>query len=193
MIYLKRITSIDKRVCHGEALSLLGHALSEEYDLKPDILISKSPSGKPFLENHPHIHFNISHCPGMLACAVGDGELGVDLEALRPVHSKALKRAFTAQEQSFVKDGGEEEFDFFRLWTLKESFVKAVGTGLAFGLKNVEFDFDERNILSQKEGFVFRQYLVNDSHLLAVCNLGAASPTIVTERLHVNEHICAIK
>ena len=39
-----------------------------------------APGGKPWLEGHPEIHFNISHCAACAACALGDAPVGIDVE-----------------------------------------------------------------------------------------------------------------
>ena len=45
--------------------------------------LEKTRRGKPFLKDYPHIHFNISHCSGMVACGFSSGPLGLDLEKVK--------------------------------------------------------------------------------------------------------------
>ena len=55
---------------------LLSQALSSRFGLSisldalPDAL-EQNAYGKPRLKHYPNIHFNISHCDGLVACAPG--------------------------------------------------------------------------------------------------------------------------
>ena len=66
---------------HRLGRELLAMALYELYDLRlqPED-ISATEKGKPFLPAYPTVHFNISHCDGLVACAVDDSPVGVDAE-----------------------------------------------------------------------------------------------------------------
>lgn len=115
----------------------------EEFCLEDEL--EKEELGKPFLKNYPQVHFNISHGKDMVVCGVGTSPLGVDVEAIRPVKRSMSRRVLTPGEQVFLeeseKNGGENGWyrDFFRLWTLKESYVKAVGKGLSIDFTTLEF------------------------------------------------------
>ena len=43
-------------------------------------ILKKSANGKPFLSAHPEIHFNITHCDGLAACAFHSHPIGIDAE-----------------------------------------------------------------------------------------------------------------
>ncbi len=119
----------------------------EEFCLENEL--EKEELGKPFLKNYPQVHFNISHGKDMVVCGVGTSPLGVDVEAIRPVKRSMSRRVLTPGEQIFLeeseKNGGENGWyrDFFRLWTLKESYVKAVGKGLSIDFTTLEFILTE--------------------------------------------------
>ena len=87
--------------------------------------------GKPFLLEHPQIQFNISHCKNAVLCGIGSKPLGVDVETIRPMRERVLRRVLTASEQQEILQSESPELCFLRFWTLKESFVKALaGTRL---------------------------------------------------------------
>ena len=48
-----------------------------------DEAVMRNQYGKPSFKNNEHIKFNISHCDGLIACAVGLEEIGVDVENIR--------------------------------------------------------------------------------------------------------------
>jgi 4'-phosphopantetheinyl transferase len=100
--------------------------------------------GKPVLIGTP-LHFNLSHSADKLAIAVSTvGEVGVDIEQIRPRPGleEIARRCFSSQEFSVWQATPEPERQtlFYRLWTKKEAFVKAVGRGLALGLELCELD-----------------------------------------------------
>lgn len=115
----------------------------EEFCLENEL--AKEEQGKPWLKNYPQIHFNISHGKDMVVCGVDRNPLGVDVEAVRPVKPNIFRRVLTKKEQEWLKKCeeiyGENGWyrDFFRLWTLKESYAKAVGKGLAVDFTRLEF------------------------------------------------------
>jgi 4'-phosphopantetheinyl transferase len=94
--------------------------------------------GKPELAtplDSSGLRFNVSHS-GMLAlCAVAhDRRIGVDIEhvCLPPSADAIVDRIFAPRERKEYYSAPEHERAslFFRVWTLKEAFVKAVGEGL---------------------------------------------------------------
>src|SRR5262245_2183811 len=102
---------------------------------RPEIL--DRPAGAPDLR------FNISHTDGLIACAVTIGrEVGVDVENIgrRLLHDVA-GRHFAPKEVSDLRALPEDEQDrvFFDYWTLKESYIKARGFGLALPLGDFAF------------------------------------------------------
>lgn len=98
------------------------------------------PHGKPRLADahhaQGHVTFNLSHSRDLALVAVAGGcELGVDLEAVRPLEeaSAMARRIFSAAELAALAAMPEAERDmaFYRFWTRREAWVKALGTGLA--------------------------------------------------------------
>ena len=98
--------------------------------------------GRPQLASRPSsapdLRFNLTHTAGLVACAVSVGrEVGVDVERIdrRLVHDVA-ERYFSAREVADLRalPIDEQETVFFDYWTLKESYIKARGLGLALPL-----------------------------------------------------------
>ena len=116
---------------------------------KPKVVTPRvvTPAGGP--GHGPH--FNISHCDGLVACAISDDlELGVDVE---PVARKApldlAQTYFAPEEVRWLASlpSAEQPLGFFRLWTLKEAYIKATGLGLAQPLHDFAFAFDPLRVL----------------------------------------------
>ena len=103
-----------------------------------------SENGKPYLLGYPEIRFNLSHSHErvMCVCAKGDIELGCDVEMVRNERLKVAKRFFTEYENRLLDEcATDKDRDalFFELWTLKESYIKCTGEGLARSMDSFEF------------------------------------------------------
>lgn len=103
--------------------------------------------GKPALEGtHGWLRFNASNSAGVTLVAVArETELGVDVEALRPVPEalSIAERMLSVREQSALRLVSNElrELAFLTCWTRKEAFIKALGTGLWTGLDRFDVGF----------------------------------------------------
>lgn len=109
---------------------LLKRALKSEYGIDGNPKLAIGPNGKPYLAEHPEIHFNFSHCAKAAACIVGDSPVGVDVETIAPVDDEVAKRVLSETELARVRESNEPEVEFAILWTRKEALVKMRGTGI---------------------------------------------------------------
>ncbi len=92
------------------------------------------PFGKPTLVGGPA--FNLSHCEAHLLIGIAtEGRLGVDVEVARQVVDvmSLARDCCSAQERiGLLKlDPADRSRAFLDIWTLKESLLKAIGTGLS--------------------------------------------------------------
>jgi 4'-phosphopantetheinyl transferase len=126
---------------------LLRSVLSEYLPVAPaDWRFQGALLGKPAIveprEGIP-LQFNLSHSAGMVACAVSlAGEVGVDVETIRPQNSLELARRFFAPDEASQLETLTPDLQteaFFRLWTLKEAYIKARGLGLSLDLAGFAF------------------------------------------------------
>lgn len=127
------------------AEALLRHALGERHGLPAAaIRLAAEPDGKPWLPDHPGIHFNLSHSGPWVACAVHDGPVGLDVEEVRSRDSLPAERVLAPGEfRRFQALPPAPARDYFyRLWTLKESLLKAMGTGLGLDPRRIALDLD---------------------------------------------------
>jgi 4'-phosphopantetheinyl transferase len=102
------------------------------------------PHGKPALPAGG-LHFNLSHTRGFVACAIARDEIGIDVEASdRPADLAIADQYFAPREALAVRSAApaRQTCVFFRLWTLKEAFIKATGEGLSRPLASFSFTLD---------------------------------------------------
>jgi 4'-phosphopantetheinyl transferase len=122
---------------HGRLRELLGQILNQAPE---QIDIKKTVFGKPYLAEDPELVFNLSHSGSTFLIAVANHcQLGVDLEYFKSrVDFPGLVNHCFAEEEilywSRLPDARKTS-EFYRFWTRKEAFAKAVGRGLALGLK----------------------------------------------------------
>lgn len=93
------------------------------------------------------LEFNLSNSEELALIAVTPAiELGVDLEALRPMEDALAisERFFSAPERAALAacPPAERDAAFFRCWTRKEAYVKAVGDGIALGLDRFDVSLE---------------------------------------------------
>ena len=99
------------------------------------LAIEAGPYGKPYLAGAPRCAFSLSHSDELALVALADdGEIGVDLECVRPLSDlEGLERqCLTAGERRELAGlaPDQRELAFLRRWTRKEACLKALGTGL---------------------------------------------------------------
>lgn len=143
-----RLEQIDRR--HGAARTqgfaaslLLEYAVSQQFPwVVHPLAISVAEGGKPYLVSEPGIHFSLSHSGGWAVCAVSDHPVGVDIEQCEPGRRDVAARFFHPEEVRHLNTllPSARDDAFYKLWTLKESFVKTTGRGLDLPLRSFWID-----------------------------------------------------
>lgn len=140
---LRAITPRDGRrftVTRGALRSILAFQLAAS---PRSLRLGTSADGKPFLVDHPELHFNLSHAGDRFLVAVSrDGPVGVDLEPVPDERtlSGTRRRVLSAPESALFDAlaGGERREWFARLWTRKEAYIKGDGRGLRLDLTLID-------------------------------------------------------
>ncbi len=132
--------------------------------------------GKPHLDLAEGIQYNISHSGNWIACGIGPGRIGVDVEKTNPANLEIAGQFFAPTEVRLLNRALETEKErmFHEIWTLKESFIKARGLGLSIPLAEFEIVFGPKGIRAlsdgQDTGLYFRLYKGWDpEYAFAVC------------------------
>lgn len=154
-----------------------------------DLVFRYSEKDKPSLDphsSHDPVEFNVSHSgtAALLAFARGRA-LGVDIEIVRDDFDSAAlaHRFFSRHEQSQLAalDPSEKYSGFFRCWTRKEAYIKAVGTGLSLPLDQFDVSLhpaDEHALLatrpeaSEAAEWSLREVPAGDGYVGALCVRG---------------------
>ena len=126
----------------------LRRILSRYSDVDPEHWgFSYNNFGKPAIKNHgqENLNFNLSHTHSMIACAVGyQYDLGIDIESNVTLNDleDMCHLVLCDNERGNVLSAppSQQEKTFYRYWTLKEAYVKALGKGLTIPLKNIKYE-----------------------------------------------------
>ncbi|RDU24801.1 4'-phosphopantetheinyl transferase family protein [Anaerosacchariphilus polymeriproducens] len=127
---------------------LVRYAVNQKIDIPNSHLhFYQNDYGKPFLM-FPNIHFNASHSGNWIACAVSDYEVGIDVEKISHVDEDIAEHFFTEIENQYLKNQPDllRKESFYKLWTLKESYIKFKGKGLSIPLDSFSIQIDKENI-----------------------------------------------
>lgn len=119
--------------CRARVREILGDHLGEH---PARLVIMADANGKPFLPKHYGVHFNISHTGAAAVLAIAGSPVGVDIEKVRPLQEDVAARFFHQGEIDALAQWSGDEYwaAFYRVWTKKESFLKALGQGLRLPL-----------------------------------------------------------
>ena len=106
-----------------------------------EIAIARDERGKPYWAGG--LHFSLSHSGPWVACSLGEAPSGVDVETNRKVSLDVARHFFRPEEYEALRGLSLREPEgwrraFLRYWTLKESYLKFLGTGLSGGLRDVD-------------------------------------------------------
>ena len=134
---------------HLVARALVRSVLSRYAAVRPeDWVFSRGVHGRPAISaprTAPPLEFNVAHSGDLVMLGVTSGRtLGIDTECMetRTFKLEGLQRYFAPEEGSTLLSlpPDERHRRFFELWTLKESYIKARGKGLAIPLDAFRFE-----------------------------------------------------
>lgn len=125
--------------------------LCEHMSIRPDLLqFSYTSYGKPYLSAEQYIEpvqFNVSHSAQVGHIAITkSAEVGIDVECCTPDrkidYMELAKRFFSLKEYNLLAGTPKagRQVSFYRYWTCKEAYIKALGKGLSVPLNTFEIN-----------------------------------------------------
>lgn len=149
--------------------------------------IAYGENGKPYLLDFPDVHFNLSHSGERVMCVISPFEVGCDVEIIKGDRGKLAERFFKSEESAWIKHFETLEAQseaFYRLWTLKECYMKVTGRGLSLMPDMFALHMDElENVTLFHDGkrpeYSFREINLHDGYRYAYCikNDGFTAPS----------------
>ena len=152
----------------GAELLLIKALESAAPGILPPLDISCGIDGKPELLGSG-LSFNLSHSGSFAACAVSDSPIGLDIQTERDCDRRLSEKYFTAPERRFIEESDNKAYAFTKLWCMKESAVKYIGTGLKTPLASFSVDPEKGETLLDGQRLYFHHSLICGCHV-ALCS-----------------------
>ena len=178
----ERRNKIVSHKMEGDRLRSLGAgivlgAILKQYGLDPvKTQLEYGDNGKASVTGRPDIHFNLTHSGDFAAGVCGVGPVGIDVETVGVMKEKTARRFFHEGEYRYLEKIEDEESRreaVFRLWVLKESFMKVTGLGMRLPLNAFEIRLDGREIEVDQtvddRHYYFKEFALENSRM-AVCS-----------------------
>lgn len=118
-----------RRECAVGYIELL-RGLRQCFGIKDMLAFAYNEHGKPYLPEHPEVHFSISHCKEAAGCLVADRPCGLDIERIRKAKDDLVRHTMNPEEAESIFASPFPDIAFTRLWTQKEAVLKLKGTGI---------------------------------------------------------------
>lgn len=170
----------DKKLSLGAGILL--YRTIEKNALDPKTVVCFTEDGKPYFSPDNNIKFNLSHSGEIVMYSFSDIEVGCDIEKEDHGENGIAKRYFSREENAFLDSfSGPEERKkmFYRIWTLKESFVKSTGKGIFSGMSSFSVIPQETGIKitqnTETGAFSFHEFLDFDGYACSCCIRGLIS------------------
>lgn len=142
-----------------QVYDLLALAVREQHGLSPLPPVSRGERGKPYLPDHPALHFNLSHSGGLALCALDGAPVGADIQTVAPRRPAMVERCCAPEERAWLAERGDSWEDFALLWALKEAMVKRSGRGLTLPVSAIRPPLPRGDeTLLEQGGLFFRLY-----------------------------------
>jgi 4'-phosphopantetheinyl transferase len=113
------------------------------------LVFESSEHGKPYLKGNS-CYFNISHSGDLIALAISDKEVGLDLEYMRERNFMALAEHSMQSKLSLIREAADPRMEFYRWWTVFEAGVKLAGLSVV----NNRDTYPEHFYTAEKYGYM---------------------------------------
>lgn len=138
---------------------LMKNLISEICNIKiEDIIIEYNEFGKPYLKNDLNYKFNISHSNELIVIGMDfENEIGVDIEFKKNINLESYIKILKNDEIQKLNTREDKLDKFYEIWTIKESFFKEEGKGLAIIDDDYYIDYDNCNIQYKNKMVSFKK------------------------------------
>jgi 4'-phosphopantetheinyl transferase len=120
---------------------LLRYGLKKEYGIDAIFELEVDRNGKPHLPASlglpDALDFSLAHCRGLVACAICECPVGIDVEDVKTVDAEVVETCFSEREKQQILSSIHQEEAFATTWTRKEAILKHRGVGLIPDMKSV--------------------------------------------------------
>ena len=164
-------------------LNQYGCTLNETRDNYELVHLAQGKFGKPYIAEKEQLCFNLTHAKDYVAAVFAPCDVGIDIEQICQAKLKVAKRFFTDEEYRYlmtfdsekslfeVSEGAAQDITaqdaaFFRMWTRKESYIKAVGEGMHLPLTDFSVLKDQ---IRGRDVYYLRTWEMPEQYAVSVC------------------------
>lgn len=161
---LKYIQADDRKRCLGAGKII--KKILEDFEVKSEITYGYN--GKPECED---IYFNVSHSGNYVIGVAGDVSVGCDIEYIVEAPIEVANYYFHSSEIDFIQKSNNKSKAFWKLWTLKESYMKMTGEGVSLSLNSFNVEIGNKIIVYRngvKQNCTFKHLWLGE-HSVAIC------------------------
>ena len=144
----------------------LASIMLQHYVINKNIKIKKNEYGKPYVDN---FEYSVSHDNDIVIILTSSSKpVGIDIMLIdRKISLESFKLIFPTKKYKNIKD-------FLILWCLKESYIKAIGIGLSYGLDRIEFDIEDNDNIKlyidgiYQSNWYFNFFILKSKYIVAI-------------------------
>ncbi|MGF9989483.1 4'-phosphopantetheinyl transferase superfamily protein [Bacillus mycoides] len=152
--------------------------LSKKIGVPPaNIEIMENEYGKKRCSNDVNLHFNISHSGDWVIIGFSRFEIGIDIEEMLEIDFKEVIPFFIEEEQVYLNGLNKQKkiFQFYRMWTAKESYMKYTGLGFNLDLNSFSVPFQNYGEIKlsnphSQGGPKVASFLFDGTYYISVCS-----------------------
>lgn len=136
-------TYIDKKCKSITPKTAIAHYFVKSYLSKyyntsiNNIVFKYNNQGKPYYEGA--LRFSITHSGNYIFCAYNMGDIGIDVEIIKPISQSIIKRIATEDERLNIEN--YSDIECLKFWTIKEAYIKLIGSTIfkakTFSIKDI--------------------------------------------------------
>ncbi|MCL1989331.1 MAG: 4'-phosphopantetheinyl transferase superfamily protein [Defluviitaleaceae bacterium] len=156
---------------------LLQYSFFQKVGSLNEIEMAYNEFGKPFIPGGKNFLYNISHSGKWVVVAYAEVPVGVDIEKIYTDQENMPIEFFTSEERAYINAAVSDERAerFTQTWTLKESYVKYIGTGLSTNLNSFSILMDDRIKVKKGNGIQeeirLESQLFQTEYYLSICSV----------------------
>lgn len=113
--------------------------------------------GKPLVKSERDIYYSVSYSKDWILCIVSNKSIGIDVEYIKCIDYKSISEYFHDCENIQVNSAKDQLSEFYKIWTLKESYLKLLGTGLYKNLHDFNILKQHMYIDGQKVNILYKK------------------------------------
>lgn len=135
-----------------------------------EVFFAYTENKKPFISDKSDFHFNVSHSGNWLVMVFSRNPCGIDVEKIQPDFDfeGVIRITFHPEEIGYILQNPDHSNAFFRIWSIKESFLKATGVGLIDNLNELNM-MQNSKALARLNAWQIQSFIIDGNYWCSLC------------------------